>query len=349
MSAVPDQQESSGRNQGNRQGNSSKNKKSGKSKFTGETPDMNAFYSSNMNGNTTFTQTTKIIELYIGRTCTRASDLLQCMKSPDLPNLPNLVTPPAPVPDGNNQVNPIQLFQWQQDMKTNQRKTEDREDYCQKAFSVIYGQCTPDLQEQVQRHEHWNEANNNTSPMALLRIIRSCSTGSGDSTTRDQADLTTEAVMQLLSLTQRNRQTNDEFFQIFTERVAHVRETIPMFGACPARVNQILNDDANMDPNDANDRIAATLRSSDEFFAALYVKNTKRKGTLVPALRNAHLAQRNLARQEGRHPKKSWPTSLDAASQFVLTYQHPHTGVAHREDDNGFTFANEGGNNDRDT
>mmetsp|Transcript_33963 Transcript_33963/g.48248 ORF Transcript_33963/g.48248 Transcript_33963/m.48248 type:complete len:412 (-) Transcript_33963:12-1247(-) len=344
--ANPDRTESSNRQEGNKKNE----KRSGKKKYTGETPEIDADYLLNMNGNNTFTDVTDKIRIYLAKNCTGANALLNAMKHPLLVDLPALMEPDPPVA-GANGYDAIDLFTFQEDKKLFSRQSCEREDNFQKAFNVIRRQCTPELMEKVRANAAWENANADNNPMALLCIIRSCTLGGGNSTARDIIDHETDLFLSITHCQQANKNTsNSDYLTMFTERMSRMFEVYPDFSASPSRVAAIINDeglDANDDDNFAPDQ----TKAQKESMAALFVKGSQRRGALVAHLCHEHTNAAMQAARQGTEIARVWPPTIDMANQFASNHRdvkepQDRTPNAQRDED-GMTYQNEGGDNNR--
>jgi len=339
--AVPDRTESSNRQGGNKK----HDKRSGKKKFTGETPEIDAHFSLNMNGNNTFTDVTDKIMIYLAKNCTGASALLTAMKHPSLIDIPDLVDP-TPPNAGPNGYDPIELFTFQEDKKLFLRTSRERDDYFHRAFNVIRGQCSPELLEKVRANTGWEDANTNNNPMALLRIVRSCTSGGGDSTARDIVDHETDLFLSIAHCRQNNKHmSNNKYFTMFTERMSRMLEVYPNFGASPPRVAAII-DNEGLDANHADDFALAQNKAQKEFMAALYVKGSRKRGVLTAHLRNQHTAAVMKAMRDGDDVARVWPPTIDMANQFAANHHEPKEPHGHtsngQQNEGGMTYQNEG-------
>jgi hypothetical protein len=110
-----------------------------------------------------FLKTTKEIRIYVGRTYTKyTADFTEAVESLEL------VDPVEPAdPDPTNA---LEVKRWEIRIKEHHVKQQAYENFRSGLYSVVLGQCTEALEEQLKSHDDFEAANQNG--IALLTIIR---------------------------------------------------------------------------------------------------------------------------------------------------------------------------------
>jgi hypothetical protein len=154
----------------------------------------------------------------------------------DLP----VIVEPADLTDTQEAQNAFLVQRWNRAMTVCEKQIEQwRNNNQNTVFSVILGQCTPAMVDQLETSNSWDEVNTNSDVMALLRLIRSHSHTSAPK--KEPSHHLTDLFQQFYGFHQ-DRLTNSELFNGFKEKLENLEDAYGPIGQNRKRVDRYLEE-----------------------------------------------------------------------------------------------------------
>jgi hypothetical protein len=205
-------------------------------KFKGETDELAGivYDITSDDPSTSYQKTTQKIANYIVRKYPKASEYRKAIMSLDLP----VIVEPADLTDTQAQ-NAFLVQRWNRAMTVYEKQIEQRNHNQNTVFSVILGQCTPAMVDQLETSDTWDEVNTNSDVMALLRLIRSNSHTSAPK--KEPSHHLTDLFQQFYGF-QQGRLTNSEYFNGFKEKLENLEDAYGPIGQDRKRVDRYLEE-----------------------------------------------------------------------------------------------------------
>jgi hypothetical protein len=171
------------------------------------------------NGFDVFSKTTTEIGQYIALTVANAGEFTLVMR-PDNLGFPTIMAPAAPA-DRNDLVE-VEL--WREANKRYNKAVEQREENQKRAYAIVWGQCSPTVQDRVKASANYMAINTNLVWIGLLGLIRtSMYTGA---TSKDKMHALYDALDKFYAFRQGSRTDNATLSKVTLKQLIILMEIL---------------------------------------------------------------------------------------------------------------------------
>jgi len=265
-----------------------------------------------------FAKVNKEIAEYVSSTIPRAGEFRMGMINL---NMDDLVEPEFP-PDPNAADYVRSLEQWRSNHKRWSKRDEDRRNAQFQIFPIVLGQCDPAMIARMEADAEWDDINEASDVIRLLRLIRNCDVQR--QTRREEDQTLLESTVEVYNCKQ-GTATDWDYYRTFKERVNTADRLGAAFGEHPERIHERLAEiAANIDAPTDDERRQATTYVKQKYLARLFLKNCdgKRYSAMHRDIENDFIRGND-----------TYPDTLTTAYEYIVNYvqaqrqsRHPDEG-----------------------
>jgi hypothetical protein len=259
---------------------------------TGKIAELKGFVYDVTSGNPaeSFQRTTENIAEYVARTVSHGSEYRTALVQLQLEELVKPARPVASTPGGT--VDQFDVEEWKAELKKYNSKLEAREENQGTVFSIILGQCTNSMRDQLRAEPTWNEVDEKSDVIGLLKLIQSNS--NVKQPRRFHPHHLFDAQKEFLTFTQGSLSVT-EYYNAFKDRLEHLERLCGPIGQDEIRVNEYIRTELGISggrssaSRDDVDRALAGCR--EQYIATIFLFNANRDkyGGLQRSLENNYL------------------------------------------------------------
>jgi hypothetical protein len=273
------------------------------------------------NGFDVFSKTTTEIGEYIASNVANAGEFTLVMR-PDNLGFPTL-TPPEDVID---QTNMMEVEHWKDSNRRYQKAMEQRDENRKCAYAIVWGQCSPTVQDGVKASTNYAAINSNLDLIGLLGLI--CTSMYTGATSKDKIHLLLEAMDRFHAFKQGPCMDNATYLRVFQNHIEAIDHLDGDFGVHNALIVTRMIDN-NEDPDNKSAWITIKEAITEEVVAKylLMKSDPKRYASLLASIQN------NYVSGSDRYPK-----TLTKSYDMVVNYVNPHKHGGIDAQDLGMSF-----------
>jgi hypothetical protein len=167
----------------------------------------------------------------------------------------------------------------------NNKLVQQRDENQKRAYAIVWGQCSPTVQDRVKASANYETINNNLDLIGLLGLIRtSMYTGA---TSKDKVHSLIDATQKFHAFKQGSRMENATYLRTFQSHVEAINLLDGDFGVHQALIITRMIDDGE-DPDDQEEWVTTKNALKEEVMAKYFLlkSDPKRLGPLIASIQN---------------------------------------------------------------
>lgn len=273
------------------------------------------------NGFDVFAKTTTEIGEYIASNVPNAGEFTLVMRPENL-GFPTIAAPDDPA----DPTNLVQVERWKAANKRYDKLIEQREENQKRAYAIVWGQCSPTIQDRVKANDGYLAINTNLDLIGLLGLIRtSMYTGA---TSKDKIHSLIDAMDKFHSFKQTSRMDNATYLRTFQSHIEAIDHLRGDFG-----VHHTLIIDRMIEDNEDTDDLDVYMEKRDEIREEVVAKyfltksDPKRYASLIASIQNDFISGQD-----------KYPKTLNKAYDLLVNYVNPNKPTGIDGQDYGMSF-----------
>ncbi len=278
----------------------------------------------------TFQKTTREIAEYIGRDFDEGGEFRTGLVKLDLPQLTE------PVPPDNPNENKVGFEMWKFEFARYKKESANRKRNKEKAYDFVLGQCSPAVHNIIEAHEQWNQVNNLSDVIGLLKLIQQAVITKN--TSKHEIHAYVDALHNLYAFCQSSNMSHSEYLDKFKALVEIIKQLGGDIGGERQLVRKFIMMEWGTDPDylDDNDYDTAVETCHERFLAVCLITKADRHrvGNLIIDISNEYT----------RNPSSpTYPKTVAKAYEMIINYRAKPQQYQDISNEGGLTFLNDGG------
>ena len=238
---------------------------------------------------------------------------------------PTIDLPQQPTGTGGNPPTAVEIFVWQEDYKTANTERKQYQENKQRAYALVWGQCSPELRNKVKSAATYGTVSSNHDVVGLLRLIRGFCCSFDDQ--RQGTWALQQAKKRAFCYLQRENMSNADYMEEF-EAIIKVVETYGgEWGQEPGLVRAKLQAANVPDVDNPTDDELENAKDAarEEFLAMMFLRG---------ADRNRYWKLRDELSNDYAKGVDNYPTTLDGMLRLLNNYKGAGNPVNQRGNQN---------------